>query len=322
MTAAGDTQAGGGASTAQALSTIQYERAGRVARITLNRPNKGNGITLDMAAELAMCVERANLDPAAHVIALAGSGRGFCAGYDFTEAAKTLAGHGQDDAAAEALKGSPLDLAVLGANHNPNETWDPVVDYQMMMRNVRGFMSLFHSEKPVICKVHGFCLAGGTDLALCADLLVIDDDAKFGYPTARAWGTPTSALWAARLGPMRAKRLLFTGDSLSGREAVEWGLAIESAPRDRLDERFDALVQRVAQLPVNQLVLQKLLINQMLYAQGLPAVQVLGTFFDGISRHTKEGYAFMARAGTAGWREAVRERDEPFGDMGTSTFKG
>jgi enoyl-CoA hydratase len=183
-------------------------------------------------------------------------------------------------------------------------------------------MSLFHSEKPVICKVHGFCIAGGTDLALCADMVVAEDDAKIGYTPARVWGSPTTALWGSRLGATRAKRLLFTGDSLSGREAVEWGLAIASAPAEELDERFDALVQRVAQLPINQLVMQKLLINQALYSQGLFATQVLGTFFDGIARHTKEGYGFMMNVAQNGWREAVHERDEPFADAETMVTTG
>jgi enoyl-CoA hydratase/carnithine racemase len=304
------------------LSSVLYRRDGRIARIVLNRPKQGNGITLDLAHELSYCVERANLDPSIHVIALSGNGRGFCGGYDFTQAATSLTGHAGGNGDARAIEGSPLDIGVVGANHDPNGTWDPVVDFQMMWRNVRGFMSLFHSEKPVICKVHGFCVAGGTDLALCADLMVVSDDAKIGYPPARVWGSPTSALWAARLGPMRAKRLLLTGDCLSGQEAAEWGLATESAPAEALDERFETLLGRVARVPINQLVMQKLLINQALYAQGLHATQVLGTFFDGIARHTSEGYQFMMDVAERGWREAVRERDEPFGDHGSSTFKG
>jgi enoyl-CoA hydratase len=153
-------------------------------------------------------------------------------------------------------------------------------------------------------------------MALCTDLIVAADDVKIGYPPARVWGSPTSALWAARIGEMRAKRLLFTGDSLTGEQAVEWGLAIESWPAEELDARFEDLVGRVARLPVNQLVMQKLLINQALYAQGLHATQVLGTVFDGIARHTPEGYAFARDAAERGWREAVRDRDEPFGDFG------
>ena len=206
------------------------------------------------------------------------------------------------------------------ANHDPEGTWDPMIDYQMMSRNVRGFMSLFHSEKPVLCKVHGYCVAGGTDMALCSDLLLIASDAKIGYPPARVWGSPTTALWTARIGPMRAKRLLLTGDSLTGEQAADWGLATEAAPPGELDERFEGLLERVARLPINQLVMMKMLVNQSLYAQGLHQTQLLGTFFDGIARHTEEGHDFVRRAVEGGFREAVRERDEPFGDHGLEGF--
>jgi len=304
-------------------TTLTFAVDGPVARIMLNRPERGNAITFDMARELARCVEWADLHPEVHVIALAGNGTGFCGGYDLAIAAESLSGYDAENAGAgRCPPEGPLDPAVLAGNHDPRRVWDPVTDYQMMRRNVRAFMSLFHSEKPVLCKVHGFCVAGGTDLALCADLLVVADDAKIGYPPARVWGSPTTALWAARLGVARAKRLLFTGDCISGREAYEWGLACESAPRDQLDDRFEALVQRVARLPINQLVMQKILVNQALFAQGLHATQVLGTFFDGIARHTPEGYDFQRRAAESGWREAVRLRDEPFGDVGLSTHKG
>ncbi len=197
-----------------------------------------------------------------------------------------------------------------------------MVDYQMMARNVRGFMSLFHSDKPVVCKVHGFCVAGGTDLALCSDLLVIEDVAKIGYPPARVWGVPTTALWVHRIGLEKAKRLLFTGDCLSGTEAVAWGLAIEAAPRATLDERYEVLLARISRMPVNQLIMMKLMLNQAVQAQGLAQSQLLGTMFDGIARHTPEGYAFAERAQAAGFRAAVRDRDEPYGDLGPSTHKG
>jgi enoyl-CoA hydratase len=271
-------------------TTLTYEVTGAIARITLDRPERGNGITLAMPGELAECVERANLDPAVHVIALAGRGKGFCGGYDLVEYAEG---------------GMP--------NHDPARPWDPVVDWQMMSRNMRGFMSLFHSDKPVVCKVHGFCVAGGTDMALCSDLLVIADDARIGYPPARVWGVPTSAMWAFRIGDQRAKRMLFTGDLITGREALEWGLAIEAPPAGELDARFEELIARVALTPVNQLVMMKLLVNQALYAQGLHATQALGVFFDGIARHTEEGYAFQRRAAEVGFKQAVRERDEPYG---------
>jgi enoyl-CoA hydratase len=299
------------------METITYETDGRVARITLDRPERGNGITLAMPRELAECVERANLEPTVHVIALAGNGSGFCGGYDLVSSAE---GAREEPGPEGAPAGSPVDPAVVARNHVPETNWDPVTDFQMMWRNVRGFMSLFHSEKPVLCKVHGYCVAGGTDMALCSDLLVVADDAKIGYPPARVWGSPTTALWAHRLGVARAKRLLLTGDSLTGAEAAEWGLATEAAPKERLDERFEALLERVARLPINQLVMMKLLTNQVLYAQGLHATQLLGTFFDGITRHTEEGHAFVRRAMADGFKEAVRDRDEPFGDFGMQGY--
>jgi enoyl-CoA hydratase len=302
------------------LQTMTYDVTGRIARITLNRPAQGNAITLATPTELASCVERANLDPGVHVIALAGNGKGFCGGYDLQAWAADGVGGGLT--AAMGTEGTALDPAVINANHQSDRVWDPVVDYQMMSRNVRGFMSLFHSDKPVVAKVQGFCVAGGTDMALCSDLLVIADTAKIGYPPARVWGSPTTSVWVHRIGVEKAKRLLFTGDCLSGAEAVEWGLGVEAPPPERLDERFEILLERIARVPVNQLVMAKLLCNSTLMGGSLQSTQVLGTFFDGITRHTQEGYGFAARAAEAGFRQAVRERDEPFGDYGPSTFKG
>ncbi len=302
------------------LRTMTYEVAERIARITLDRPERGNGITRRLVSELETCVERADLDPEVHVILLAGNGKGFCGGYDLVESAE-----GQGRMGEEGLSpppGSPLDPLVMAANHDPSGTWDPMVDYAMMRRNVRAFMSLFHCGKPVLCKVHGFCVAGGTDMALCSDLLVIAQDAKIGYPPARVWGSPTTSMWTHRLGPQRAKRLLFTGDSLSGQEALEWGLAIEAPPAHELDDRTEALLERIARMPLNQLTMMKLLVNQELMAGALHTTQVLGTLLDGVTRHTAEGYAFQQRAAEAGFKQAVRERDEPFGDPGPSTFKG
>jgi len=310
-------------------SVVRYEVNARIARLTLNRPERGNAITPRLIAELVECVRRADLDPDVHVLLLSGAGTGFCGGYDLIESAEGMgegdrsAGDSEASASkASAVEDSPLDPAVMAANHDPRGTWDPMVDYAMMSRNAQGFMSLFHCGKPVICKVHGFCVAGGTDMALCSDLLVIAADAKIGYPPARVWGSPTTALWAHRIGAQRAKRLLFTGDSLSGTEAVDWGLAIEAPPAELLDERAEALARRIAQMPVNQLMMMKLLVNQALYSQGLHSSQVIGVVFDGIARHTAEGYAFQQHAAEAGYREAVRERDESFGDLGRSTFKG
>ena len=300
------------------LKTMTYEVANRIARITLNRPHRGNGITLDLPRELAECVERADLDPQVHVIALAGNGKGFCGGYDLVDSAEGMQKFGQEESPSD----SPLSASVQAKNHDPDEIWDAMIDYQMMSRNVRGFMSLFHANKPVVCKVQGFCVAGGTDMALCSDLLVIAEDAKIGYPPARVWGSPTTSIWAFRIGIEKAKRLLFTGDCLNGKEAVEWGLACECAPPNQLDERFEILLERIAKVPINQLIMMKLLINQTVHSAGLAPTQILGTVFDGITRHTREGYDFQQLAARAGFKEAVRTRDEPFGDFGASTFKG
>ena len=320
------------------MSEVQYAVADRVARITLDRPERGNGINRALLTGLEQAVERADLDPDVSVLLLSGNGKGFCGGYDLVQSAEGQGRLEDDDAGmgggassggassgaggVGSPPGSPLDPEVMRANHDPAGVWDPTVDYAMMSRNVRAFMSLFDCGKPVVCKVHGFCVAGGTDLALCADLLVIAADAKIGYPPARVWGSPTTSMWAYRLGPQRAKRLLFTGDSLSGAEALEWGLAIEAPEASRLEERTEALVARIARMPVNQLRMMKLLVNQSLYAQGLHTTQVLGTVFDGVARHTPEGLAFQGRAAREGFRAAVRERDEGFGDVGPSTFKG
>ena len=306
------------AERAASSSVIDYEVTGRVARLTLDRPQRGNGITRELLTELERGVERADLDPAVHVLLLAGNGKGFCGGYDLVQSAEGERAAPGD----EGPPGSPLHPAVMAANHDPRSVWDPMVDYSMMTRNVRAFMTLLHCSKPVVCKVHGFCVAGGTDMALCSDLLVIASDAKIGYPPARVWGSPTTAMWAHRLGPQRAKRLLFTGDSLSGAEALEWGLAIEAPAPEQLDERTEALVARIARMPLNQLQMMKLLVNESLHTQGLHASQTLGTIFDGLARHTREGYAFQGRAARDGFKAAVRDRDQPFGDLGPSTFKG
>ncbi len=305
----------------ESLSTIRYAADGRIARITLDRPERGNGITLEMPRELSLCVERANLDPDVHVIALAGNGSGFCGGYDLVASAERMEEDGVSAGGEPPPAGSPLDPQVLARNHDPSGTWDPVTDFQMMWRNLRGFMSLFHSEKPVVCRVHGFCVAGGTDMALCSDLIVTADDAKIGYPPARVWGVPTSMLWAHRIGLERARRLLLTGDSITGATAAEWGLASAAVPAAELDDAFEDLLARIARVPINQLVMHKLAINQALYAQGLQATQTMSVFFDGIARHTSEGFAFQQRAAEAGFREAVRERDEPFGDWGLESFR-
>jgi enoyl-CoA hydratase len=299
------------------LRTLTYQKTGKIARIALNRPDRGNGITFEMPRELAALVERANLDPDVHVIALSGNGKGFCGGYDLVNAEDPAGLLGADLDPRAAPPGSPLDPAVIAGNHDPARTWDPMVDYAMMSRNLRGFMSLFHGDKPVVCKVHGFCVAGGTDMALCSDLLVIADDAKIGYPPCarlgRARPQPCGSTASASSGqaPPLHRRLPLRqgGRRLGPRRRVR-------APRPpRRALRGPPPADR-PQSRINQLVMMKLLVNQSLGAQGLQSAQILGTVFDGLTRHTPEGYAFRQQARIAGFRQAVRARDEPFGDHG------
>ncbi|WP_235900471.1 crotonase/enoyl-CoA hydratase family protein [Lolliginicoccus suaedae] len=295
----------------RAYRTLTYERDGRIVRITFNRPERGNAITTDTPVELTHAVERADLDPRVHVMLLSGRGKGFCGGYDL----QVFAENGFDSAdGPDGVAGTVLDPGVQASNHDPQRTWDPMADYAMMSRFNRGFASLLHANKPTVAKLHGFAVAGGTDIALYCDQIICADDTKIGYPPTRVWGIPAAGMWAHRIGDQRAKRMLFTGDCIDGKQAQEWGLAVESWPADELDERTEDLVGRIAMMPVNQLMMAKLALNSALLAQGVANSGMISTVFDGVSRHTREGYAFQQRAATVGFREAVRERDEPFGD--------
>ena len=290
--------------------TLTYEVTDRIARITFNRPDQGNAITSDTPRELADAVERADIDPAVHMILLSGRGKGFCGGYDLNVFAENAANPSPD----ADLAGTVIDPVTQMANHDPGQVWDPMVDYAMMSRFNRGFASLLYANKPTVAKLHGFAVAGGSDIALFADQIICADDVRIGYPPVRVWGIPAAGMWSHRIGDARAKRMLFTGDLIDGRTAVDWGLAVESWPAEELDERTEAFVQRIAQMPINQLVMAKLALNSALLAQGVATSGMVSTVFDGIARHTKEGYAFQQRAAEAGFRQAVRERDEPFGD--------
>lgn len=291
--------------------TLTYDVTGRIARITFNRPERGNAITADTPRDLAHAVERADLDPRVHVILLSGRGKGFCGGYDLGISAENMATpeDGPDD-----ITGTVLDPIVQARNHNPFGRWDPMADYAMMSRFNRGFASLLYADKPTVAKVHGFCVAGGTDIALYCDQIIAADDTKIGYPPTRVWGVPAAGMWAHRLGDQRAKNLLLTGNCISGKQAAEWGLAVGSAPADELDQQAERLVADIARMPINQLMMVKLALNSALIAQGIANSTTISTVMDGISRHTREGYAFQLRAATVGFRAAVRERDEPFGD--------
>ena len=238
----------------------------------------------------------ANEDDGVHVIVLTGAGRAFCAGYDLKDFAEAPAGN----------RGT----GVLAGDPRPwDPPWDPMVDFNMMFANTKDFMSLWRSHKPTIAKVRGFAVAGGSDIALCCDMVVMADDAKIGYPPARVWGCPTTAMWVYRLGPERAKRMLFTGDFVSGAEAAEMGLILEAVPEAELDARVEALAARMAGVPRNQLMMQKLLVNQAYENMGLQTTQMFATLFDGITRHSPEGVWFKQRAEEVGFQQAVKERD-------------
>jgi enoyl-CoA hydratase len=187
----------------------------------------------------------------------------------------------------------------------------------MMGRFVEVYMKLWYAAKPTIAAVQGWCIGGGTDMVLCADLVIAGEGATFGYPPARVWGTPTTAMWVYRMGLEKAKRYLLTGDEIPAPEAARIGLILEAVPDASLQAHAMAFAQRMARLPTNQLVMLKLLCNQTAENMGLTSSRTLGTLFDGIARHTQEGLDFVGRAQAVGFRQAVRERDDPFGDYGS-----
>ena len=278
------------------MAKVLYERDGRIARITLNRPEVMNAIDDELPGALADAVARADNDPGAHVIVLAGAGRAFCAGYDLTA-------YASGDKANRYTQEMP---------------WDPMKDYAAMSDNTNQFMSLFRSKRPVICKVHGFAVAGGSDIALCSDMIVMAEDARIGYPPVRVWGCPTTAMWVYRLGAEKAKRMLFTGDKITGVEAAALGLVLKAVTAEKLDDEVDALAHRMATVPQNQLMMQKLMVNQALYNMGLMGTQMIATVFDGITRHSPEGLNFKRRSEEMGWKRAVDERDQGTFDWTTN----
>ena len=273
--------------TTMSDSPVLYERDERLARITLNRPDALNAIDFDLPAALQSAVEQANAETEVHVIVLSGAGRAFCAGYD-------------------------LEIFAQSPGTNPgiqDMPWDPMQDFAFMNRNTNHFMSLWRSLLPVICKVQGYAIAGGSDIALCADLLLIAENAQLGYPPARVWGTPTTAMWVYRLGLEKAKFMLFTGDLIPGRKAEEIGLVFQSVPLKELDDTVLQLTERIMGVPKNQLMMMKMMVNQAYENMGLSSTQSIATLFDGIARHSPEGIRFKQRAEEVGFKQAVTERD-------------
>jgi len=284
------------------MQTIRTETASGVRSLILCRAKEYNTITRQLRDELAQAIDDADTDRDVRVILLRAEGPAFCAGY------------GLDwSTAAQAGEQNLLDPTAAGTKR----VWDSVADWRMMKHFVDTYMKLWYAQKPTIAAVQGWCIGGGTDMVLCADMVVAGEGAKFGYPPSRVWGTPTTAMWVYRMGLEKAKRYMLTGDEISAPEAARIGLILEAVPDDRLHDHAMALARRMAQVPLNQLIMLKLLANQTAENMGFAASRMLGTLFDGIARHTQEGLDFVQRAQEVGFRQAVRERDDPFGDYGS-----
>ncbi len=274
-----------------AFTTLRIDKDSaqpRVARLLLNRPERLNAINDQMPSEIRAAVEWANADDEVHVIVVEGAGKGFCGGYDLS-----MFGEGEIDHPCQ----------------QERHPWDPMDDYAFMKRNTEDFMALWRSPKPTIAKVHGAAVAGGSDIALCCDLLVMADDARIGYMPTRVWGCPTTAMWTYRLGAARAKQMMFTGNVIDGRTAAAWGLANEAVPVDQLESATMQLAERIAGVPRSHLAMHKMVVNQVMLTMGLEQTQMMATLFDGITRHNPEGLWFRRQAQEAGFKDAVQWRD-------------
>ena len=275
--------------------TLLYDTDEAVASITLNRPERLNTIVPPMPAELEDAVHRATADEAVKVIVLRGAGRAFCAGFDFGG----------------------------GFHHWDSElttdgSWDPGKDFTVATSQSLGavprFMSLWRSPKPVIAQVHGWCVGGGSDLALCADLVIASEDARIGTSYSRMWGCYLTGMWLYRLGLTRAKEYALTGKPLSGVEAVEAGLINAAVPFERLEEEVSERARQLAGIPLSQLTAMKLIVNQAYENMGLASTQLLGPVLDGLMRNTPDANGFIELAEREGVGAAVAARDGAFGD--------
>jgi len=276
------------------METLRTETAEGVREIVLCRADAYNTITPALRDELAAAIDAADADRDVHAILLRAEGPAFCAGYALDWGTSAQAGEKRSE-----------------------RVWDSVADMRMIGSFVDTYMKLWYAKKPTIAAVQGWCIGGGTDMVLCADLIVAGEGASFGYPPSRVWGTPTTAMWVYRMGLERAKRYLLTGDEIPARTAAEIGLVLEVVPDAALQSHARALARRIARVPTTQLVMLKLLCNQTVENMGFASSRALGTLFDGIARHTQEGLDFVRRAEEVGYREAVRERDDPFEDYGS-----
>ncbi len=287
------------------MKTIRIETEDGVRSIIFNRPAEYNTITFEFRDELAAAIDYAEADHEVRVILVRAEGKAFCAGYGLDWSTTSQATKETKAGAAGA------------AGAKDQRAWDSVADLRVMSVFVDTYMKLWYAKKPTISAVQGWCIGGGTDLVLCSDLIMAADNAIFGYPPSRVWGTPTTAMWVYRMGLEQAKRYMLTGDEIPAKKAQEIGMILEAVPSDELQERAMALAKRMAQVPLNQLIMLKLLANQTVENMGFSSSRTLGTLFDGIARHTQEGHDFVGRAQEVGFREAVRERDDPFEDYGS-----
>ncbi len=269
------------------LTLAPDARNPRIARLTLNRPERMNAIGEGFLKELREAVEACTHDPSVHVIVVEGAGKGFCGGYDLSSA------------------GQRSNHPCLQEGH----PWDPMDDYAAMKANTDDIMSLWRCSKPTIAKVHGHAVGGGSDIALSCDLLVMAEDAYIGYMPTRVWGCPTTAMWTYRLGPARAKQVMFTGDKMDGKTAAAWGLANLAVPASELDEATLRLAERIAGVPRSHLAMHKMIVNQIMLTMGLEQSQMMATVFDGITRHNPEGLWFRRFAEAHGFKAAVEWRD-------------
>lgn len=289
-----------------AEAEVLYEVSDGVAVITLNRPEKMNTLNEAMIRGLADAVDRAAESAEARAVVIRGAGRTFTAGYDLDFGARSpgfrVHGYGAPSP-AEARPGA----------------WDPVRDYHMMGHNVERFMRIWHCPKPVIGELHGWAIGGGTDLLLCCDLIFMAEDAHLGYAPSRIFGTPTTMLWVYRVGLEHAKEFLLSGDAIDAPTAHRIGLVSKVLPPDRLHDETLRYASRFRHIPANQLALNKLLINQAFENMGLRTTQLLGTLFDGITRHTEEAQHWVESFSRLGFRETIRLRDAPFGDYGEAS---
>ncbi len=285
------------------FETLLYETADAVATITLNRPERLNTIVPPMPEELEAAVHRAVEDREVKVIVLRGAGRAFCAGFDFGGGF-----HHWDEG-----------LTTDGA-------WDPGKDFigatSQSLGPVPKFMSLWRSPKPVIAQVHGWCVGGGSDMALCADLVIASEDAQIGTSYSRMWGCYLTGMWLYRLGLTKAKEFALSGRPLSGSEAVDVGLINAAVPFERLQEEVAERARLLATIPPSQLAAMKLIVNQAYENMGLASTQLLGPVLDGLMRNTPEAHQFIELAEAEGVGAAVARRDAPFGDYSQAGPEG